>query len=483
MASQKRPPLPESVRHGLRAIVFDTNSFPRGGLELELLREWGQRAVDDGFEVWVPAPVVWELAEHAAASFEAWKASTNRLRKSLQAAGLKVPSEELSLSRAEAMASVEASIRSLAPSVRIIELDGDLAVEALRDQVQIRPPAKKKSDVKTGAADSAWIRQILRAADNKIDSFVIVGADADVYKAFESWNLPKPHMVPLNALQETLFVLETPNDEIKNALLCFLQGFVGKPLESGRTPDDALILGDVGVLSELIDDRQDHQVRDLELNHIQAVVGMNEVKISRRGLVTAQVFLLVDAEYTGWSIDDDGTLIAHSSDLPQILVRDDLSFTLDNGVVSRARSETGQATARRADNHAYSDPWDALAELTDNLRLLPGTEEDLDELDIAAEGTTATRSLTGFDLSLYVESGGGDPHWTATFTLSKGTWSDTLEVRCEWDAIRVPYEDPDLFPAYVIVSDEPAGQGVPGEWAPIVWAINHMWPPAAVEPA
>ncbi len=39
-----------------------------------------------------------------------------------------------------------------------------------------------------------------------------------------------------------------------------------------------------------------------------------------------------------------------------------------------------------------------------------------------------------------------------TFTLSKGTWSDSLEVRCEWDSLRVPYEDPDIFPAYVLTS-------------------------------
>ncbi|MFI6086044.1 hypothetical protein ACIBBB_34755 [Streptomyces sp. NPDC051217] len=216
---------------------------------------------------------------------EAWRASTNRARKSMQAAGLRIPSDDLYYSRAEVMAAVDTSVRSLAPSVRIIALDGDLAVEALRDQVQIRPPAKKKSDVKTGAADSAWIRQVLRAADNDIDSFVIVGADADVYEAFKGWNRPKPHMVPLHALQRTLFVLEAPSDEIKDALVQFLQGLVGQRLEAGRTPDEDLILGDVAVLTELVDDWEDDQIRDVELGRIRAVVGMNQVKIRRRGLV------------------------------------------------------------------------------------------------------------------------------------------------------------------------------------------------------
>lgn len=472
MASREHPPLPESVRHGLRAIVFDTNSFPRGGLDLDLLREWGERALDDGFEVWVPEPVLWELAEHAAASWEGWRASTNRARKSMQAAGLRVPSDDPYSSRAEVMAAVDASVRSLAPSVRIIALDGDLAVKALRDQVQILPPANKKSDVKTGASDSAWIRQVLRAAGNDVDSFVIVGADADVYDAFKGWGLAKPHMVPLHALQGTLFVLEAPSDETRDALLRFLQGVVGQPLEAGRTPDDDLALGQVAVLSELVDDWEDDQIRDVELGHVRAVAGMNEVKISRRGLATAQVFLLVDAEYSGWSIDEDGTLVAHSSSIPQILVRDVLSFTLEGGAVTRARSETGQASASRADNHAYSEPSDALFELTDNLRLIPGAERDL---DLMADDTGSITYSNGFDLALEVEYGGGDPHWTATFTLSKGTWSDTLEVRCEWDSLRVPYEDPDFFPAYVLTSDEAYVQGIPAEWAPAAWAINHMW--------
>ncbi|MFD8911717.1 hypothetical protein [Streptomyces sp. NPDC059575] len=476
MASREHPPLPESVRHGLRAIVFDTNSFPRGGLDLDLLREWAQRASDDGFEVWVPEPVLWELAEHAAASWEAWRASTNRARRSMRAAGLRIPSDDPYSSRAEVMAAVDTSVRSLAPSVRIIALDGDLAVEALRDQVQIRPPANKKSDVKTGAADSAWIRQVLRASDDNIDSFVIVGADADVYDAFKGWSLPKPHMVPLHALQGTLFVLEAPSDETRDSLVQFLQGAVGQPLEAGRTPDEDLTLGEVGALTDLFGDWEDDQIHDVELGDITAVVGMNDVKISRRGLATAEVFLLVEAEYSSWRIDEDGTLVAHSSNIPQILVRDVLSFTLDGGAVTRARSEIGQATATRADNHAYSDPSDALFELIDNLRLIPGIAEDLELTD---DGMVSTTFSNGFDLALEVGHGGGDPHWTATFTLSKGTWSDTLEVRCEWDSLRVPYEDPDIFPAYVLTSGDACDLNIPAEWAPTAWAINHMWPPAS----
>ncbi|MFB6514151.1 hypothetical protein ACFCW4_06805 [Streptomyces virginiae] len=473
MASAKYPALPESVRHGLRAIVFDTNSFPRGGLDLELLRVWGNRAGEEGFEVWVPEPVLWELVEHASSSWEAWRASTNQARKAMQAAGLDVPAEGPYSTREEVMAAVEGLLRSLAPSVRILELDGDLAVAALRDQVQIRPPAKKKSDVKTGAADSAWLRQVLRTADNKVGSFVIVGADADVYQAFSSWGLPKPHMVPLHALHESLFVLKAPSDEIRNTVVEFLQGVVGLPLRGGRTPEGSLTLGDVD-LGGLVHEWELDQVRNVELGHVRAFLGMNQVKISRRGLVTAQVFLLVDAVYSGWRINEDGTSIAHTSTLPQVWVRDVLSFTLNEGLVTLARSETGQAMAFRADDMAHRDESEAFDEFVDLLRLIPGLDGELggDTYDSA----NARAHVNGFDLELVSESGGGEPEWCATVTLSKGDWSESLEVRCEWDSIRVPYEMPDLMPAYVLITDEPADVQIPADWAAPAWAINRIWP-------
>ncbi|MYX84748.1 MULTISPECIES: hypothetical protein [unclassified Streptomyces] len=487
MASAKYPVFPESVRHGLRAIVFDTNSFPRGGLDLEHLTVWGHRAAEEGFEVWVPEPVLWELAEHASASWEAWRASTNQARKAMQAAGLDVPAESPYSTREEVMAAVEGALRSLAPSVRILELDGDLAVEALRDQVQIRSPAKKKSDVKTGAADSAWLRQVLRTADNKVDSFVIVGADADVYQAFSSWGLPKPHMVPLHALHESLFVVKAPSEEIRNTVVEFLQGVVGLPLGGGRTPEGNLTMGEVD-LGGLIHEWELDQVRNVELGHVLAFLGMNQVKISRRGLVTAQVFLLVDAEYSGWRINEDGTSIAHTSTLPQVWVRDVLSFTLNEGLVTLARSETGQAMAFRADDMAHNDEGEAFDEFVDGLSLIPGLDGELG--GGTYDSTNARAHVNGFDLELVSEREGldqdglgGDSEWCATVTLSKEGWSESLEVRCVWDSIRVPCEMPDLMPAYVLITDDPADGRIPADWAAPAWAINHIWPrPPVVGP-
>lgn len=472
MASSAHPALPESVRHGLRAIVFDTNSFPTGGLNLELLKDWGVRAAEEDFEVWVPEPVVWELAEHAAASWELWLASAKKVRKTMRTAGLTVPASDGPYSsREEVLEAVEGLVRGLAPSVRILELDGDLAAAALRDQVELHPPAKKKSDVKTGAADSAWIRQVLRTAENNVDSFMIADADADVYQAFKGWDLPKPHMVPLHMLAESLFVLKAPSAEIRNIVVEFLQGVVDLPLEAGQTPDGELILGDVADLSKQVNEWELDQVRDVELGRVHALVGMNQMKVSRRGLVTAQVFLLADAQYNGSRVNENGTTNGHSVIIPQILVQDVLSFTLDEGVVTRARSETGRAVANRADDSAYYEPGEAFDDFIDALSLLPGLDRDLG--GGAYDSTNADARINDFELNVTTKECGGDPMWSATLTLSKEGWSRSMTVRCEWDLGRVPYEMPDLLPAYVLVTDELTP--FPADWAASAWVINHVW--------
>jgi hypothetical protein len=150
---------------------------------------------------------------------------------------------------------------------------------------------------------------------------------------------------------------------------------------------------------------------------------------------------LVDADYSGWRIDEDGVLLAYFPTFRRPWCGTCSASPSTTAQSHHARSETGQAAASRADNRAYSDPSDALFELIDALRLIPGAEEDLEleeDLGLMANGSGSTTSSNGFGLALEAGHGRGGPHWTATFTLSKEEWSATLEVRCEWDALRVP---------------------------------------------
>lgn len=155
-------------------------------------------------------------------------------------------------------------------------------------------------------------------------------------------------------------------------------------------------------------------------------------------------------------------------------MRDVLSFTLNEGLVTLARSETGQAMAFRAEDMAHNDEDVAFDELLDGLALIPGLDGELG--GDGYESTNARAHVNGFDLELVSESGGVDSEWCATVTLSKDDWSESLEVRCVWDSVRVPYEMPDLMPAYLLITDEPADVQIPADWAAPAWAINLIWP-------
>jgi hypothetical protein len=51
----------------------------------------------------------------------------------------------------------------------IIPVDGQAAQDALRDQILVRGPATRKGGVKTGAADSAWLRSVLAHNNGSFD--------------------------------------------------------------------------------------------------------------------------------------------------------------------------------------------------------------------------------------------------------------------------------------------------------------------------
>ncbi|MEU6012152.1 hypothetical protein [Streptomyces sp. NPDC047453] len=471
--------LPQPVREKLRSIVFDTNSFPNGGLRLSTLKEWERRARLAGLEIWLPEPVVWELAEHAATTWDEYQAITNKAGKALSHAGLEVPTGSPYGSRDEVIQEVEGKIRSLGTALRVLQLDGDVAVEALKDQVLQRAPAKPRDGVKTGASDSAWLRQVLKTAGDDPDQFVIVGSDRDVYKAFEAWKRGKPWMVPLRDLQEALFVLDEPDDSVVQKIATFLRSLVGSPLKAGGTPDGRLVLGEVKDLAGLVDDWQSDRIHDVSLVQLEAFAGFNQVKINRlTGVVTAQVFLCPTVAYTSWSLDAEGEARTHSGAVPGIVVRDVLSFTLENGAVVKAESESGEAVAFGVDDGASAGPEEAFNELLDVLTLIPGVEskpglsDAITELEVGGELTVFLDNHTLAFTSEEDHDGG----WRATVDLSKTGSSKSIELNCAWDATRNPYEMPDLFPDWVVYTDANVAWGVLSEWGALVWITENLVP-------
>jgi hypothetical protein len=179
----------------ITAVVLDANAFGADAtFNVGLLRRLARDAQEYGLQVWLPEPVLWELAAHVADAVERLSSEVRARNKVLARAGLDTislpdyPDRETLIDRiVEEADQIEGLV--------VIECSGDAAREALRDQITGRPPASSEKGVKTGASDSAWIRSARSAAEDPTNrSYVIVSRDAAVRRAYEHWGEEPPRV-------------------------------------------------------------------------------------------------------------------------------------------------------------------------------------------------------------------------------------------------------------------------------------------------
>ena len=76
----------------IEAIVFDTNAFGRGQLNVAFLRRWVRDAQAAGLEVWIPEPAIWEFAAHLGEVIDDLGARLTSAGEVIGRAGLSPPS-------------------------------------------------------------------------------------------------------------------------------------------------------------------------------------------------------------------------------------------------------------------------------------------------------------------------------------------------------------------------------------------------------
>lgn len=156
----------------IRAIVFDSNVFGRHALpNIRTIRLWARACAKNNAELWIPEVVAYELAQHVDEAHAAFSEKHSAHLKRLEAWGQPV-GEEL---RPIGVGDVLSAIRKAGAS--IVPLDGDDAREAILDQVLLRGAGSRKDGVKTGAADSAWVRSIIAWNDGEPDGLIVVTGD------------------------------------------------------------------------------------------------------------------------------------------------------------------------------------------------------------------------------------------------------------------------------------------------------------------
>jgi hypothetical protein len=162
----------------ITAIVFDANVFGKGvEPRVGLVRQWAEACEEHDAELWIPEVVAWELAQRVleahAATAEAIRVHNNRHRK----AGLTETPALANISETDVREALESA------GAVIVDTDPDAAVAAIRDQVLQRGPAARKNGIKTGAADSAWVRSVIGHNGGHVDGLIFVSGDRDAVVA------------------------------------------------------------------------------------------------------------------------------------------------------------------------------------------------------------------------------------------------------------------------------------------------------------
>ena len=375
----------QAIRERIQAVVVDANAYGGVGPDLARLSALAVDLAKINIQTWLPEPVVWEWAEHLASE---WAGARNLARRSLgylARSGLTAMRLEEGYKNREDV--VEKILQVLAdlPSVEIIELTGDGAVKGLKDQILQSPPAKTKgeSKVKTGASDSAWLRDVLARVDSP-QALLFLSSDRDIVSAYREWDLGEPLMRTPDTIRSALFEDIPASIHDQWLIVRYLTNRVPVGLDMKGDSDKDRLIGDtVGLLDALDADWEEHGWTGGHLTKLTALAGLREAlreapeayepgKIPRDRAVRASAYFLAEAEITHvYSFGDQDALREETTPASGVVAWTRLVFHLRDDTVVRvdADSDTTVFTAGR-----FGDNWDAMEEIDDVLSCVPGLQ-------------------------------------------------------------------------------------------------------------
>lgn len=481
--------LPRDVREALVAVVVDANTYGIHGPDMTGMYALARDLEPYDIELWVPEPVAWEMAEHAASAWVKARASVRDARSALRKAGLKPAFDPVYTSRDEVISACMARFET-AIGITLVPLTGQSAARGLRDQILTRPPGKTKGDVKTGASDSAWLRDVLDRVDGQGHKLLFLSQDRDITAAFTHWGHPPPLTCTREEIRGLLVPTEPATDE--ETVLIARHLFARMPedlLNTSAGNGTALIGSEASWLRKSLELTGDYAFGDglteAYLTRLTALVGISRPAhlrpepsgqgepdqtspAERRQTVTAYVHFLADAEVEHTVFDEAaGEPITHHYPVASdVAVGAPMVFEISNGTVVAARQD-GEAYA--TPTPVVDDPDVAFAFLREAVSTVPGLAE-VDKINWRARADEAefatpagpTVAVTRFedergDFGLKVRV--GDRIATAVCR------------RAEEPVRRGPAEERDLYFLHTIVFQGPDGRTGNGAYALNAWII------------
>ncbi len=502
--------LPLRARERLKAVVFDANAYGKGRPDFEHLKRLAGRLATIGIETWVPEPVSWEWAEHVTRDWQAVKNAARQEREGMKRAGLQVDTPAAYYSSRDAVIDTVLGNLSAIPHVKIISLSGASAAAALKDQVLQHDPAKLKGDVKTGASDSAWLRDVLdRASPEQI---VIVSSDSDVKRAFAAWNKPVPLILRREKLRPTLFDVAVDDGHAQSSIVRYLLSRLPVGNLNGEDDDAGFDIGPILGLESAIAHERDGDGTSLSLygasvSRLVALAGLYDVSVehgvpddtdagprenpvrvrpddlgsARHDVAYATALFLAEGEATVQTLLNGGDPEVSVLHYDNILVRAQLSFRFTDGAITAVAAEA-DATALLV-QRAFDDDDDALNALAEALTSVPGLDQDADfPWDMGSDLSAKIHGVPA-RVDADMKRDGGDWMLTATLwgTNPSGEDSDYLmgevEVTCTydpgswWGGSRDGFQGPDAYLLSVSATDLPGNHGV---WSVPAWIIGRI---------
>ncbi|MCZ2528252.1 hypothetical protein, partial [Streptomyces sp. HB2AG] len=503
--------LPLPTRERLKAVVFDANAYGKARPDFEHLKRLAGRLATIGIETWVPEPVSWEWAEHVARDWQAVKNAARQEREGMKRAGLQVDTPAAYYgSRVTVIDTVLANLSAI-PHVKIIELSGASAAAALKDQVLQHEPAKLKGDVKTGASDSAWLRDVLdRASPEQI---VIISSDGDVKRAFAAWNKPVPLILRREQLRPTLFDVTVDDGHVQSSIVRYLLSRLPVSNLNGEDEDAGFDIGPILGLESAIAHERDGDGAGLSIygasvSRLVALAGIYEVSVehgvpdatddaagpgenprrthpddlgsAKHHVAYATALFLAEGEATVQTLLNGGDPEVSVLHYDNILVRAQLSFRFTDGAITGVAAEA-DATALLVER-AFDDDDDALSALAEALTSVPGLGLDPGFPWDGSSNLSAKIHGVRARVDVDIMRDGGD--WKLTAALWRTNLSEEdsdltgeVEVACTydpsswWGGSRDGFQGPDAYDLSVSATDLPGNHGV---WSVPAWIIGKI---------
>jgi hypothetical protein len=483
-AGSPAAPLDQAARDLLKGVVFDANVFGEGRPDLAALAAMAKRLKAVGLAAWVPEPVAWEWAEHLAADVEKHRTDSAAVLKRLKRA--KLPQGSVNVPFPNKAATVAAFLDELSSiaEVTVLPLTGKAAVAAVRDQILQTGAGTTVRGVKTGAADSAWLRLALDEAGGSDAVLVVTNNRKDIYAHCDEVGINPPPMRDFRNLPLAVFTFVAATPAVTQLVHSFLTTTLPGVSMYANGGDDGLglRLGPVDLdplrvpgLEDFIPESADiADVVDLVAvadvyTQVTSTIADGEQDLPTSASVEATVYLIADLDSTGYELDNDGRVVPSSWAFPSSLVVAPVSVEIVDGVVVGVTA-AGTAHGHVEEVAAFRDAAEALEDALGALALIQGL--DLPDGWPHQGGPDPEVPSSAGLVSLLLH---GDVNHEWSISISVGALD--VKIRCRHDGTARVWDsegDFDAFPPYTLSSSVNGTRERPGPY-PAVAALSALF--------